>query len=203
MHRNTCCKERTNHDHRWKVYLWFSTSSGCLKSGAFFCFGQASVGAFNVSINPEVKLVSPTSSLSLFFFLYSICCQSHPHGTCLLTSSVTPVCCHDVKTSFSSKVVVSDCNIENQSWQKKGKKTELSLLFFFFLLWMFAFCFSLRFAYCNLFHVSFKSHTFLSITCMLLCIYAIVTIVTMMVCGFRPDFTIECNAKNRQNTEKN
>lgn len=82
LHRNTVAVRKepimTINETFTCIVCDFSTSSGCLKSGAFFCccFGQVSVGAFNVNINPEVKLVSFTSSLSPFFL--SICCQRSP-----------------------------------------------------------------------------------------------------------------------------
>ena len=82
------------------------------------------------------------------------------------------------------------------------KKNEFSFFSFFFCcecLHLFLFCFI---AYCNLFCVSSDSYTFLSITCMLLYIYAIVAVVTMTVCGFRPDFTIRSVTQRTGKTRK-
>lgn len=163
--KHCCCEERTNHDHQWKVYLRccvrFSTSSGCLKSGALFfsSFGRTSARHIQT-------LESHSSHCCLLFHLcpffpHSICCQGHPHGTRQFTF-VTPVCCHYVKPSFKFliKVVVRLQHIKPKLTEKKKnrKKThELSLLY---LLWMFCILFFLAIAYCNLFRVSFKSYMF-------------------------------------------
>lgn len=81
-----------------------------------------------------------------------------------------------------------DCNILNQSWEEQRKKKSVNSFFFFFFCECFAFFSLLPLCTVTFICVSFVSHV-LSITCMLLCIYAIVAVVTMMVCEFRPDFT--------------
>ena len=132
LHRNTVAvRKRTNHDRQWKVYLRccvrFSTSSGCLKSGAFFSVYLGGwvweCEAFNVHIKPRshtcLIVVSPFPIRPLVSF-YSLRCGVHPHGTRPFTSSVYAYLLSLCETIFkvffvvfffSIKVVVRDCNI--------------------------------------------------------------------------------------------
>lgn len=139
----------------------FSTSSGCLKSGALFfsSFGQASARHIQT-------LESHSSHCCLLFHLcpffpHSICCQGHPHGTCQFTF-VTPVCCHYVKPSFKFliKVVVRLQHIKPKLTEKKKIEKKPMSCRYFICCECFAFCFFLGIAYCNLFRVSFKSYMF-------------------------------------------
>lgn len=144
-----------------------------------WCFcGEARAGvserdAFNVDINPESRLCHCCLLLPLCpLFPYSICCHGHPHATRQFTC-VTLVCCHYVKPSRSSiKVIVWDCNL----WKPKltGKKTKKTCPYLFCSECLhFVFFLPLRtvtsFVFIRVIHV-------LSITCMLLCIYAIVAV---------------------------
>lgn len=152
--------------------------------------------AFNVHIKPRshtcLIVVSPFPLRPLVSF-YSLRCGVHPHGTRPFTSSVNAcllsLCETIFKLFFFDYGRCERLQHKTKADRKRRKKNhELSLLFFAVNVCILFFH---AIAYCNLFRVSFKSYTFFSITCMLLCIYAIVAVVTMMVCGFRPDFTIQ------------
>ena len=184
----------------------FSTSSGCLKSGAFFSVYLGGwvweCEAFNVHIKPRshtcLIVVSPFPIRPLVSF-YSLRCGVHPHGTRPFTSSVYACLLSLCETIFKVFFVVfffqlrslwETATYKTKADRKKKKKNKTRVVVTFFAVNV-CILFFLAIAYCNLFRVSFKSYTFFSITCMLLCIYAIVAVVTMMVCGFRPDFTIQ------------
>lgn len=170
--KHCCCEERTNHDHQWKVYLRccvrFSTSSGCLKSGALFfsSFGQASARHIQT-------LESHSSHCCLLFHLcpffpHSICCQGHPHGTRQFTF-VTPVCCHYVKPSFKFliKVVVRLQHIKPKLTEKKKKKnTRVVVTLFAVNVLHFVFFLALRTVTSFVFHSShtcFEHHLYVAL----------------------------------------
>lgn len=88
LHRNTvAARKEPIMTISEKVYLRccvrFSTSSGCLKSGAFLFFGQASVGVRHIK---ESHFLFHRCFLFVPFFPDSICC--HPSWY----TSVHPLC---------------------------------------------------------------------------------------------------------------
>lgn len=158
-----------------------------------------SENTFNVGVTLCPFIVIFCFLFCLFFFSLSL----HNVVTLMVhvrSPPVMPVRCLYVKPSLCfDKAVRRDCNIKPKL--NGGKKLEKKRCSFFFAVNV-CICFS---CHCVLVTscVSFKSYMFSS-TCMLLCIYAIVAVVTMMVCGFRPDFTIKSvTQRNRQNKEKN
>lgn len=173
------------------------------KIWCFFCFGQVSVEAFSVYMNPEVKLVSSTSPVFPRFlysvFVVQVALMVHICWPPLYCLFVVTLWKH--LSSFWLQSLWLTATYKTKADRKKEKRKKK--------MWLFICCECLHFVFPSPSHTvtSFalhSSHAFLSITCMLLCIYAIVAIVTMMVCGFRPDFHYrQCNAKNRQNKENN
>lgn len=120
----------------------------CFCFFVFFWRGQSSVGVRRAQCryNPRVTLVSFCCLLLPLcpFFPYSICCHDHPHGTRQFTSSVTPVCCHYVKTSlrFWLRLLWETATYKTKADRKKQTK-KITSFRYLFLLWTFAFCFFL------------------------------------------------------------
>lgn len=155
----------------------FSTSSGCLKSGAFFSVYLGGwvweCEAFNVHIKPRshtcLIVVSPFPLRPLVSF-YSLRCGVHPHGTRPFTSSVNACLLSSCETIF--KLFFFDygrCerlqHIKPKLTEKEEKKTTSCR--YFFLLWMFAFCFSLplRTVTSFVFHSSHTHFSALPVCC--------------------------------------
>lgn len=131
----TRCTEVTNHDHQWEVYLrfvFFITSSGCLKSGAFLVSFWA---------GKHGRSVINTSQTCLIFF-FVVCWSVMVHVRSPVWNTHLLSCCWKTATR------------KNQSWQEKKKKIVVMTS----LLWMFAFCVSLPLCTVT-FCVPVESHT--------------------------------------------
>lgn len=137
--------------------VWFSTSSGCLKSGAFFFWA----GGFETWTPPR-----PTCLIVVSYFLFV---PFSPHIafvvelTLTCQSSVIHVRCHCVNPSLCFWLrSLWDCNIWNQSWQEKKEEKNT------FLLWMFCFLFFLPLRSVTSFvfhssHTRFEHHLYVAL----------------------------------------